>query len=304
MYYQLQRLGMLSINQKGFKSQFGGSSKFRAGNNHVTLKKWGVNPYDEKRKIDVNKKPIIKDKKVNSYKLRKTKIRNKILNFFSLNASKKFCAFYSISFPVEISDEIAYQVLNTWLTRCRKTENLKSYLWIAERQKNNTLHFHLITNNYMRIIIVNEFMKQCLLTQYEKGNLNCKLQILHSYNGVDVDNLYNSKRSKNKRERLPKADTQRKLSYYLTKYISKNDVISNRLPWHCSRDISALFISINYSDASQNEISNLIADNPDAVTTYQNEFFTMHYFKFIPDDFYFNDLTEVNNLIYETFHPN
>ena len=90
----------------------------------------------------------------------------------------------------------------------------------------------------------------------------------------------------------------------MTKYISKNDVKSERLPWHCSRDISALFISINYADVSNLEIAQLIEDNPDAVTTYAEEFFTMHYFKFLPDDFYFADLTEANNLIYATFHKN
>ena len=304
MFYQLTRLGVLSINQKGFRSQFGGSSKFRAGNNHITLKNWGINPAD--KKIITPSQKVLSDevspKKL--YKLRKNKIRNKILNFFSLNSSKKFCAFYSISFPINIPDKIAYQVLNIWLTRCRKSNGLKSYLWVAERQKNGTLHFHLITNNFMQIRQVNEYMRQSLLSQFSKGNLECNLKSIEKYNGIDVDNLYKSKRNKNKNERIGKADSQRKLSYYLTKYISKNDVLSERLPWHCSRDISALFISINYNDISENEICSLIYDNPDAVTTYNNEYFTIHYFKFVPDDFYFSDLTEVNNMIYETFHPN
>ena len=169
---------------------------------------------------------------------------------------------------------------------------MQRYLWVAERQKNGTLHFHLITNNFMPIKKVNEFMRQCLRTQFDKGDLNCKLKIIEKYNGVDVDNLYHSKRKKNNTNRLSKMDAQRKLSYYLTKYISKNNVKSERLPWHCSRDSSALFISINYEDVTDLEIAQLIADNPEAVTTYSEEFFTVHYFKFVPDDFHFNDLTE------------
>ena len=304
MYYQLSRLGMCVIKQKGFRSQFAGSSKFLANNNHVFDKKFVIKDNDqEEEEIPVKKvKPNEKEKKL--YGLRKTKIRNKILNFFNLNASKKFCAFYSISFPVEISDEIGYKCLNTWLTRCRKDLGLKSYLWVAERQKNGTLHFHLITHNYMPIRKANEFMKTALYTQFTKGNLNCKLKAIENYNGVDVDSLYNSKRNKVKGERLDKIATQRKLSYYLTKYISKNDTKSERLPWHCSRDISALFISINYADVTNLQIAELIADNPEAVTTYEEEFFTMHYFKFVPDDFHFDDLTEVNNLIFETLHNN
>ena len=304
MYYQLSRLGMCVVKQKGFRSQFTGSSKFLCNKNHVFDKSFVIKdsaPEEVKEKV----KKVKDDEKPKAlYGLRKTKIRNKILNFFSLNKSKKFCAFYSISFPVEIEDSIGYKVFNTWLTRCRKECGLKSYLWVAERQKNGTLHFHLITHNYMQIRKVNEFMRQSLFTQYEKGFLKCNPKVIEKYNGVDVDNLYHSKRKKNNNGRLSQIEAQRKLSYYLTKYISKNEVKSERLPWHCSRDISALFISINYEDVSNLEIANLIADNPEAVTTYEEEFFTMHYFKFQPEAYHFMDLTEVNNLIFETLNPN
>ena len=42
MYYQLSRLGMCVIKQKGFRSQFAGSSKFLANNNHVFDKKFVI----------------------------------------------------------------------------------------------------------------------------------------------------------------------------------------------------------------------------------------------------------------------
>ncbi|MCB4235257.1 hypothetical protein LDL59_09590 [Kaistella anthropi] len=245
-----------------------------------------------------------KDKQKRYYKLKKNKIRNKILNFFSLNASRKFCAFYTITFPQGTTDEICYKTFNTLLTRCRKEIGLKSYLWVAERQKNNTLHFHMITNNYMPVRIVNDFMKECLRTQYNRGLINCKIKTIDSYNGVDVDNLYNSKKNRNSKERLSKEDSQRKLSYYLTKYISKNNTLSERLPWHCSRDISALFISINYSEHNQPEIVQLIADNPEAVISYYDEYFTLSFYKFQPDENYFRDLIEVNNQIFEFMNKN
>lgn len=304
MYYQLSRLGMCVVKQKGFRSRMSGSSKFLCRDTHIFDKAFVIKDKEPEEKEKKVKKLKDDEKPTALYGLRKTKIRNKILNFFSLNKSKKFCAFYSISFPVEISDDIGYKVFNTWLTRCRKDCGLKSYLWVAERQKNGTLHFHLITHNYMAIRKVNDFMRQSLQTQKDKGLLDCKQRVIDKYNGVDVDNLYHSKRKKNNNNRLSQAEAQRKLSYYLTKYISKNEVKSNRLPWHCSRDISALFISINYADVSNLEIANLIADNPEAVTTYDEEFFTMHYFKFVPEEFHFLDLTEANNLIFETMNPN
>lgn len=304
MYYQLSRLGMCVVKQKGFRTQLTGSSAFLCNQNQIFSKKAVISENEENPEDEKPIKTTEKKEKKTDYKLRKTKIRNKILNFFSLNASKKFCAFYSISFPIEITDSTAYQCLNTWLTRCRKNCGLKSYLWVAERQKNGTLHFHLITNNFMQIRIVNDFMRESLKTQYDKGNLHCKLKVIEKYNGVDVDNLYQSKRKNNLNKRLTKHEAQRKLSMYLTKYISKNNTTSSRLPWHCSRDISALFISINYADVSTLEIAQIIEDNPDAVTTYSEEFFTMHYFKFTPDDFHFKDLTEVNNLLYDFINSN
>lgn len=304
MFYKLSRLGICSVNQKGFRSKYTGSSRFISNNNHIFEKSFVIKNNQQEKEEKEEKREKKSEKKVQLYGLRKTKIRNKILNFFSLNKSKKFCAFYSISFPVEISDEIGYKVFNTWLTRCRKEVGLKSYLWVAERQKNGTLHFHLITHNFMNIRTVNGFMKACLMTQFIKGNLLCRKSVIETYNGVDVDNLYHSKKGRHKNKRLSRIESQRKLSYYLTKYISKNETKSERLPWHCSRDISALFISINYDDVSNLEIANLVADNPEAVTTYAGEFFTMHYFKFIPDEFHFIDLVKANNLIFETLNPN
>lgn len=304
MYYQLTRLGLCAVKQKRQPLQFSGSSKFKCNNFHVMPKNIAEQYEEKKEEIKPVKSVKTEEKERKLYGLRKTKIRNKILNFFSLNKSKKFCAFYSISFPIGISDEIGYKLLNTWLTRCRKELGLRSYLWVAERQKNGTLHFHLITHNYMPIRKANDFMKAALYTQWEKGLINCKEEIILNYNGCDVDNLYQSKKNRHNGKRLNKIQSQRKLSMYLTKYISKNDTKSERLPWHCSRDISALFISINYQDVSSLEIAQLVADNPEAVTIYDKEYFTMYYFKFIPDDFHFVDLQELNEIAFRLCQKN
>jgi hypothetical protein len=304
MYYQLTRLSFQEVKQNGFKSQFSGSSSHRSWNGAVFKK-----PQKEKKPLPLpceTQKPILeKGEKIPTlYGLKKNKIRNKILSFFSLNKSKKFCAFYTITFPMGIDDDIAYQLLNTWLTRCRKSLNLKSYLWVAERQKNNTLHFHLITNKFMKIASTNEYMKAALYTQFKKGNLFCDESIIETYNGVDVDNVHKSKRKGKQGKRLSKEEAKKKLSFYLTKYVTKNDTKSERLPWHCSRDISALFISINYADVTDLEIAQLINDNPEAVVTYSEEFFTIHFFKFTPDEKYFSGLIAANNILYEKMHIN
>jgi hypothetical protein len=299
MYYQLTRLSFQEVKQNGFKSQFSGSSSHRSWNGEVFKK-----PQKEIKPLPLpceTQEPILEkiEKIPTLYGLKKNKLRNKILSFFSLNKSQKFCAFYTITFPLGIDDAIAYQLLNTWLTRCRKKLNLKSYLWVAERQKNNTLHFHLLTNNFMKISIANEFMKAALYTQFKKGNLFCNESIIEKYNGIDVDNIHNSKRKAKQSNRLPKEKAQVKLSQYLTKYVTKNDTKSLRLPWHCSRDISALFTSINYADVTDLEIAQLINDNPEAVVSYHEEFFTIHFFRFTPDEKYFSGLIDANNILYE-----
>lgn len=304
MIYQLSRLGFAEIKQKNINSQFSGSSTFIAWNNSLLRK----NKSPKKtiiEKMESEALQVVTDVKIKTpYSLRKGKIRNKILNFFNLNASKKFCAFYSISFPKGFPDELCYKIFNTWLTRCRKECNLKSYLWVAERQKNNTLHFHLITNNFMRISIVNNFMRECIRTQNFKNDLGISKYIIDNYNGVDVDNIWESKKNRKSKKRLNKVEATRKISMYLTKYVSKNHTKSDRLPWHCSRDISALFISINYTEVNMLEITDLISNNPDSVISYEKDYFTMHYFKFQPLDEWYNDLSAINNQIYNSFHPN
>ncbi|WP_407478585.1 rolling circle replication-associated protein [Elizabethkingia meningoseptica] len=304
MYYSLSRVGLTHIKKKRINSQFAGSSVLSCWNNNIFKREINNKTDDSIKKQIEKKEPSIKKEKNKNYSLKKSKIRNKLLNFFHLKASEKFCAFYSISFPLNLPDDLCYRLLNTWLTRCRKSAGLKSYLWVAERQKNNTLHFHLITNNRMDIRTVNTFMAISLDNERKKGCTLISSSIVATYNGVDVDNLYYSKRQKNQKNKLNKSESQRKLMMYVSKYVTKNDTTSKRLPWHCSRDISALFVSINYQDISTHEIAQLIADNPDAVFTYDEEYFTYYHFLFPPDNEYYLSLDNVNNMIYERYWEN
>ncbi|SDE00939.1 rolling circle replication-associated protein [Riemerella columbipharyngis] len=304
MFYKLSRLGIAEIRTQSKNSQHGGSSLFKSWKG-LLIKKEASKSKDIIKKMESDAmKKIEKDNQKKEYQLRKFKIRNKIMNFFSLKSSRKFCAFYTVTFPLNIPDEIAYKLLNTWLTRCRKLQGLKSYLWVAERQKNGTLHFHLITNNYMNIREVNEYMKIALKNAKKKDLLYCEDKVLEKYNGVDVDNLYHSKRHKKKNKRLSKIEAQRKLMYYLSKYVTKNETKSKKLPWHCSRDISALFISVNYSEYSENEIFKLVSDNPEAVKSFHNEYFSFHYFLFTPEEKYFVSLNEINEKVYQYYNQN
>lgn len=157
----------------------------------------------------------------------KSNLTKKILAFFDLEKTKKFCAFYSISFPNGLSDAAIYQAWNITLTRIRQIKKNFLYIWVAERQKNGTLHYHLLTNEYLNVRIFNYFAAKAILTARSKNreyhiNFDAK-----KYNGVDVRRVYSQKNIKN----------------YITKYVTKNNTEMENRVWHCSREISALFTS-------------------------------------------------------------
>jgi len=173
--------------------------------------------------------------KKTEYKLNKKKVREKCSAFFGLKQSKKFLAFYSISFPQNFPDEFAYKCFNTVLTRLREKCGLKSYLWVAERQKNETIHFHMLTNTFMPIRKVNYFMARAINTQITKKENRGKIKVnfdIRKYNGVDVRHVNNNRKA---------------LNCYLTKYVSKNTISFFKLPYHSSHDISELFTAETFT---------------------------------------------------------
>jgi hypothetical protein len=212
-------------------------------------------------------------------------VRKKCNAFSRLDKSRKFLAFYSISFPKGLSDEIAYKIYNTWLTRCRKDCGLKSYLWVAERQKNGTIHFHLLTNDFMPIKTVNSFMASCLASEKKNGLKALIRAKTEKYNGVDV-----SKVDKNRKS----------LIGYLTKYITKNEIEFTHLPWHCSRDVSRLFTKINFETEERDKYFDQIPESVEKYNVYITDDLKVAGFKFRPNDRIYSELDEVNEMIYSS----
>lgn len=208
-------------------------------------------------KLKIKKAKQSKAKRAEGYTLNKSKVRDKCTAFFNLEKSRKFCAFYSVSFPKGCSEDDIFRVWNAWLTNLRKTYGLADYIWVAEYQKNGTLHFHMLTNTYMRIQRVNKAMALCLFRNGMLGNVT-----IDKYNGVDVKKVHGNVNN---------------LNSYLTKYISKSETHEyKRAPWHCSRSVSALFTSIRVGDDNdklQNELVKLpcrVIENDFAIIEYFN----------------------------------
>lgn len=228
-------------------------------------------------------------KRVGGYRLNKKKVREKCHALFTLKRSAKFMAFYSISFPQGIADKEARECLNTWLTRCRTKYNLKNYLWVAERQKNGTIHFHLITNNYMPIREVNRYMAVCIANRNKRYSLGLNID-RDKYNGVDV------KRIDNNRKRL---------GQYLTKYVSKNNTTMDILCYYSSESVSQLFTA-EYIPKLFDKYRDILAKLSDVHTlVVDNDFATIEYFTckdkngkyFSPPDEWYSTIQEANDLV-------
>ncbi len=226
-----------------------------------------------------------KDKK-EGYTLNKAKVRDKCTAFFELERSRKFCAFYSVSFPEGSKEEQIYKVWNSWLTNLRKTYGLRDYLWVAEYQKNGTLHYHMLCNVYMNIKRVNRAMGVAL---FHNDMLNTTID---KYNGVDVKKVTNNRGG---------------LNAYLTKYVSKSEEHTyKRAPWRCSQSVSALFTSAQIDEETSDNLAREFVRLP--LKKYENDFAEIYFFNVkkggkwynIPDRFRAS-IQELNNQIANEF---
>ncbi len=77
------------------------------------------------------------------YTVNKKEVRQRLLGFMNTQKGKKELYFFTVSFPKGTSDATGYKIFNIWLTALRQYRLLKNYLWVAERQENGTIHFHI-----------------------------------------------------------------------------------------------------------------------------------------------------------------
>ena len=212
-----------------------------------TRKRWGGCAYPQppkpKKKVASVSGEQSPEPSQKFYRMKKTKVRDKCQMLFNTKAGQKFIAFYSVSFPLGISDDDAFKLWNYWLTYLRKEQNLKSYIWVTERQKNGTIHYHMLTCDFMPIRNTNEAMKIILNNYNEKYNRGW--QNIENYNGVDVFSVWakNGKSINRGFERVGRRQGAARISEYITKYVSKNTDKFTHLCWHCSRCVSALATS-------------------------------------------------------------
>lgn len=194
-----------------------------------------------KRKDSEQKPNIGKQSKIN-----KTEVTNRVLvmttALFAQIRHNSYLGMLTVSFPPAVTDQAASQALNSWFTALREKERrvLKNYLWVAERQQNGTIHYHVLITKRVNIVYVNRAMRTVLCNLVRAGVIKYHLSAMKRYNGVDL--------AKDRKTRVvtnfcdPRS--RKALTRYITKYVTKNNETFSGAAWGCSRAFSALFTGI------------------------------------------------------------
>jgi len=197
---------------------------------------YGQNAYS----LDLNNDNRSKVRKVN-----KSKVQNKAYALFNSRLGKNKIKMFTVTFPQGFTDRQAFKCFNTWFTRIRKDFNFTVYIWVAERQLNGTLHYHVITPHYLKISTINDFMATTIANELKRDNTALKSFLKDRYNGIDVS----------KTKRHGNTLSRKQLVRYITKYVTKNDTqMEHHNVWHCSRLVSQLFTSICVDVATITEL--------------------------------------------------
>lgn len=177
------------------------------------------------------------------YKVNKREIRQRLLGYMNTHRGKKELYFWTVTFFQGTTDDLCYHIFNIWLTALRKFKLLREYLWVAERQENGTIHFHIAIPHKMPVQRANRMMAGTLKTFARRGLLPASVFQCNRYNGVDIAKNRKTGRVTN----FAVKKGSRALSHYLTKYVTKNDASFTHLAWHNSRGYSQLFTGVTFT---------------------------------------------------------
>lgn len=208
-----------------------------------------VKPKECKKVFEFTQATAQAVKKVFSYKVNKKEVSHRIRNMVNQMKGEKRLFFWTVTFPSGTSDDTAFVCFNKWLTRLRRDLNLRSYIWVAERQDGKrlddkdkmatgTIHFHIAIHQRICVQKANKFMRACLFTCIDNNEINYSREAAKNYNGVDIAKDRKTKKVVN----FALQNKSKSLVTYITKYVSKNKGEFPHLAYHCSRDYSNLVI--------------------------------------------------------------
>lgn len=204
-----------------------GSSRYRITNDGELINK----PRTYSKKEEAKKATDVRKLTMN-----KPKVKSKIIAFSRAKIGSLKMKFITITFPSGCSDDICMQCLNTWLTKLRSITSSFEYLWVAERQANGTLHFHMFTKTFFNIRVINFHMAVTIDNVLRKNKEGAPAFTLENYNGIDVKVV----------------DKISHIVKYVTKYVTKLKELNFNKSWACSRLVSRLFTHVQLDEQQMN----------------------------------------------------
>lgn len=249
------------------------------------------------------------------------KIKDKATAFYrACPGNRVFC---TLTFIAPVDDRTGQSILNKFFTQARKEFKKLHYFWVAERQDNGNIHFHIILNKRLP---VGRWNALWVLAQYNAGlvgkdfmgNDISKTTMLQAYY-KDYEEGFKKKRVQGLLNPLDikKVRSISGLNSYLTKYITKQKKNEpfNCAVWHCSRGVSRLFTRQTVSPSTFRYMTSLANVNmnkqtgevfarPSVIRPKRCPFVVLVYVldKSIPLR-YLKRLEQVNKWILEDFQP-
>jgi len=198
------------------------------------------------------KKPADQEKKTSLQVANTKKIRSLITSMahaLAYGHPNPWLSFVTITFEPAINDEMSKKLLNTWLTRCKQLQYFELFLWRMEKQKNGTPHYHVVIVGKVDIQKINKVMTTAICYQVRKKKINIHLSKAKRYNGIDLAKDRRNPDPKKRKMVLNFADPKNagKLSWYLSKYLTKKDEPGEGRQWACSRQWSSFFTAVSLS---------------------------------------------------------
>jgi hypothetical protein len=196
-------------------------------------------------------KPKKDNSKHTTSKRTKDKIKEKMLALYRACSGKKGYRSHVVNFTLctltfvaPVDDRKGVECLNKFLTVLRDRYGKFAYIWVAERQGNGNIHFHMIADSRFPIGYINSLwvaqQYNCNIRNWESdyqlnedhrtnfANLHTegKYHLVQDYlNPVDIRNV----------------KTIDGVSCYLTNYVTMNTDSFDCSAWHCSRTVSKIF---------------------------------------------------------------
>lgn len=122
--------------------------------------------------------------------------------------------------------EIKRQVFDVWLKKAKRWFGLKSYVWRAERQKNENIHFHLLSDVYIDHVKLKQSWNQSLA----QLDFIDRFENIHGHRYPNSTDVHSVRKVKD-------------LAAYISKYMSKKGDKKNLIEgkvWGCSTNLNKL----------------------------------------------------------------